>query len=136
MATIGDGDHSLDFPVVDTAENDLPVDGEIVAQALEIYAQATVGRRRLMAVVDRCSRSTMSLRSDDEPMGQGDLVRLEVNHRMAVEDAMKDVVIRLLGNVVAVETSEDGWKYRLRITAARPAQAYDNLIEYFDRFRA
>ena len=134
MRTLDAGDHSLDFPVVDTAENELPAE-EVVPQALEIYAQATVGRRRLMATVDACSRSSMVLRSEDDPMERGDLVRLELNHRMAVQDSMSDVVIRLLGNVTSVHDSEDGWRYKLRITAARPAQAYDNLIEYFDRFR-
>ena len=129
-------DASLDFPVVDTAENDLPDEGEASPQVMEVYAQATVGRRRLMTVVDSCSRSSMTLRSEDEPMQQKDLVRLEVNHRMAVQDTMEDVLIRLLGNVVAIEDLGTEWKYKLHITAARPADAYDHLIEYFDRFRA
>lgn len=136
MASVGEGNRSLDFPTVDTNENDLPAEEDASQQVMEIYAQAVVGRRRLMTVIDRCTRSSMTLRTEDEPMSQGDMVRLEVNHRMAIQDTMKEVLVRLLGTVQRVEESGHEWKLHLRITAARPAHAYDNLIEYFERFRA
>ncbi len=137
MPAVGEADRSLDFPAVDTNENELPEEPaeEVTTQVLEIYAQAIVGRRRLMATVDRCTRSSMTLRTREEPMSKGDMVRLEVNHRMAIQDAMKEILVRLLGTVLRVEESGHEWKHELRIMAARPAHAYDNLIEYFERFR-
>lgn len=135
QTALDEGDPSLDFPIAEAQEAD-PSEATDASQSVaEVYAQATVGTRRLMVVVDGCTKSSMVLRSPDEPIGKGEIVRLEVNHRMAIEDTMSEVLIRLLGNVVAEEDVGDGWRCQVRVTAARPVEAHDHLIRYFERFR-
>jgi CheY-like chemotaxis protein len=136
MAAVFRGDTSLDFPIQNTGEQDVPEEiDEASMKAAEIYGQATIGRQRLMVVIERCGKSSMTIRSPDEEVAPEAMVRLEIVHRRPIQDAMTDVTIRALGHVSRVEeTATAGWLCTLRINAARPADAYDDLIDWFERF--
>ncbi|MCP4869853.1 MAG: response regulator [Proteobacteria bacterium] len=135
MAAIMDGD--LDFPIENTDEHPLPGSTgatETLTSSAEVIGSATVDGHSTMIIVERASKSSLTLRSPDEPLEQGAMIRLEIRHRMAVNDAMQDITIRALGHIGSCdEVPNHGWKVKVRVAAARPPEAFSHLIDYLER---
>lgn len=136
----GPGDEdSLSFPIkFDTGDHPMPgssTPGPDKLAATEIVGKVTVDSSSSMIIVEAASRASVTFRSLDLEIAPGSMVRMEVRHRMAVDDSMQEITIRLLGHSSAcVETPAGDWKVRARVAAARPSEAYDHLVDFLMRF--
>jgi CheY-like chemotaxis protein len=105
--------------------------------ATDVVGQATIEGRSTMIILEKASKSSVTLRSPDEPLAEGAMLRLEIRHRMAVDDSMQDILIRALGHVAeCTELPGKGWRVTIRIAAARPPDAFAHLIDYIERFES
>lgn len=136
MASIMDG--TLDFPIDNTDEHPLPgttAGAETLTSNSEVLGSATVEGHSTMIIVERASKSSLQIRSPDEPLAVGSMIRLEIRHRMAVDDAMQDITIRALGHIGSCdEVPNHGWRVKVRVAAARPPETFTHLIDYLERF--
>jgi len=135
MPAIIDGD--LDFPIENTDEYPLP--GPPVPDTLrtnsDLMGQATIDGQSTMIVVERASPTSLTIRSPDQPLARDSMIRLEIRHRMAVDDAMQDITIRALGHIASCdEVPQHGWRVVVRVAAARPPEAFSHLIDFLERF--
>jgi hypothetical protein len=87
-----------------------------------------------MIILERASKSGLTLRSPDEPFAEGAMVRLEIQHRMAVNDAMQDFTLRIVGMVEERLVTPSSIQYRVRARFCVPPNGMKLLGEEFDVF--
>jgi len=134
-----ESDDALSFPIKhDTGEHPLPethVPGADSLTATEILGSVTSEGANSMIIVEKATKATVTFRSLDLKIAPGNMVRMEVRHRMAVKDSMQESLIRLLGHASSCEEAgAGGWRVKARVAAARPADAWDHLVDYLTRF--
>lgn len=96
----------------------------------EVVAKVVSEAGETMASVQAVSEQRVILRFSEEPPEPGASVRLEVHHRVAVDDSMTDVAVRVLGAVGLRRKDGRSWIVELDVRAAAPAGGLERLRKH------
>ncbi len=97
----------------------------------EVVARGLLGSSPLELVIDDCTHERMKLRSTDTAIEVGATLKLEIDHRVPVQDSMTDVRIRALVHVTESQLFGRGSILRAKVAAARPPEHFTALVVYF-----
>ena len=96
----------------------------------EIVAKVSYEGGAALAAVHAASEDRVTLRFSSEPPELGASMRLEITHRVAVNDAMTDVSVRVLGTVGRTRQDGRAWVVDLDVRAASPAAGLGRLSKH------
>lgn len=96
----------------------------------EVVARVVSEEGSALAVVQAVSESELTLRFSDDPPKPGASARLEITHRVAINDAMASVSVRVLGAVARRQRDDRGWIVRLEVRAAAPHDGLERLRKH------
>lgn len=97
----------------------------------EVIARGQLGDASFEFVIDDCTRDEMRLRTMGDVVEAGATLKLEIDHRVPVQDAMTDVHVRALVRITRSEPFGRGCILRTEVSAARPPEQFNALVRYF-----
>lgn len=89
--------------------------------------------RREPCVLEKANADRVIIRCPDHTPELGTQIRLTVPLRTVIQDAMRDVPVRVLGEVIASKSLTQGARLKLKIKAARPEGNFRKLRAWLAR---
>ena len=116
----------------DSGSGRLPSTGGMVAVAglNEVDCWLEWGSARESCVLERANLERVIVRCPDATPTHGESVRLTVPLRAVIQDAMRDVPVRVLGDVIGSKPLAQGARIKIAVKAARPDGGYRKLRKY------
>ncbi len=112
-------------------ERPAPTAGGASVRRNEVVARGLRGSTPVELDIDDGTHERMKLRSTVQAIEVGATLKLEIDHRVPVEDSMTDVRIRALVHVTESQPFGRGSILRATVSAARPPEHFTALVGYF-----
>lgn len=114
-----------------SGEFNVPTASQVSTLSMDITGIGHTSAGPAQLVFSEISPSHAHVRSVDRPIAVGEMLRVEVGHRIPVDDAMTDVKIRMLLRVVDSEPFGRGSQLKAELSGAQPREHFDALVVWF-----
>ncbi len=101
----------------------------LVLRLEDVVARVRVGVREVPMLVERASEASLALRCAEDVLTKGDEVRASVKIRRAVNDAMKEFDIRIMGTIEDKQASPRGHRYTIKPRLVNPTYGLKLIAE-------
>ena len=110
-----------------------PVTATSSLASLGPIAFAAVGGQRVPTSVLTARRTDLQVVTGRHRLGVGTSLRLHLKDRLAIDDAMTDLDVRLLVRPDRERQNVHGWAYDCTVLGANPMEAYEDFVSHLSR---
>ena len=108
-----------------------PPSTDLSTMAQEVTAVGHSASGDFKLIFQRVSSGRARIRSVDAPLETGQTLRVSMEHRIPVNDAMTDVRVRMLLRVIDCEDFGQGSTANCELSGAQPRDHFDALVTWF-----
>lgn len=110
-----------------------PVTATSSLSSLGPIAFAAVDGQRVPTSVMSARRNDLQVVTGRHRLGLGSSLRLHLKDRLAVDDAMTDVDVRLLVRPDRERQNHHGWAYDCTVLGVNPVESYEDFVQHLNR---